>query len=109
MPLPGAEHVLQTHREDDVALDAAMTGDHYRQGILHAGDHSHPVREPDVDRHRRVERGGLDQARLSRAGVDMDCPTPGSLGGWRYREGLQLVGDRPPDAASPGRLEAPRP
>jgi hypothetical protein len=58
--LPGAEHVLQTHREDDVSLDAAMTGDHHRQGILHAGNHSHPIRKADVDRHRSIEGGGLE-------------------------------------------------
>lgn len=59
-PLPGAKHVLQTHREDDVSLDAAMTGDHHRQGILHAGNHSHPIRKADVDRHRSIEGGGLE-------------------------------------------------
>ena len=106
MLLPSAEHRLQSHREQNVALDAAATGDHYGEGILKARDHAHPVREADVNRRRGVKRRRLEQARAAGVRVDLDRPAPGCVAGRLDRVGLQLVGDDAVESGGVGGLEA---
>jgi hypothetical protein len=57
---PGAEHRLQARGEDDVPFDAAAPGGHGGHSVLNAGHHPDPLREAEVDRHRRLQRRRLD-------------------------------------------------